>query len=54
MKKGGALRLTSRTDANEEVMAILLIPVLAAAASRMDFTPLMAGMTSSFSLSLVS
>lgn len=53
MKNGGALRLTSRTDAKEEVMTILLILEFVAA-WRIDFTPFMAGMMSSFSLSLVS
>lgn len=53
VKKGGALRLVSSTDAKEDVITTLST-LLFAAASRIDLTPLIAGIMSSFSLFSVS
>lgn len=53
MKNGGAFLFTSRTAAKEEVSTILLMDGVLVAACRIERTPLMAGIMSSFSLSLV-
>lgn len=53
VKKRGPFRLRSNTEANEDVMTTLFT-LLFAAASRIDRTPLIAGIMSSFSLFVVS
>ena len=55
MKLGSRRLLTSMTEAKEEVMTMrwTLLPGCAEA-ERIDFTPFMAGMISSFSLLVVS
>lgn len=55
MKNGGAFRSMSNTDANDDVITILeMFESGLAAAPRIDRTPLIAGITSSFSLFFVS
>jgi len=55
VKNGGAVLLTSSTEAKEEVTTTRFMRLLGLeAAERMERTPLMAGIISSFSLSFVS
>jgi hypothetical protein len=53
VKKGDFFRLRSNTEAKEDVITTFFT-LLFAAASRIDRTPLIAGIMSSFSWSLVS
>ena len=55
MKNGGVLRLMSRTAANDEVTTTRFTLLFGlAAAERIERTPFIAGIMSSFSLSFVS